>query len=85
MSYFMKKPIFLILLLITLTSLAQAGYQERAIFLGEDDSPCTQGYRDWIRDEVYLEITVPGQPTIKALSQTTTTCAEHVLRPSLAI
>jgi len=46
----MKKPIFLILLLITLTSLAQAGYQERAIFLGEDDSPCTQGYRDRIDD-----------------------------------
>jgi len=50
MSYFMKKPIFLILLLITLTSLAQAGYQERAIVGGEDDSPCTQGYRDRIDD-----------------------------------
>ena len=73
---------FILFTLLSLT-LAQIDYQERAIFLSEDDNPCKYGSGSL--DRVNYIIYVPGKETIKQTVFSTTTCEQECLVPSQAI
>ena len=77
-----SSTVFLICALTVLT-LAQPNYQERAIFLSEDDNPCYYG-RGTL-DKINYIINVPGKETIKQTVTATTMCEKECRIPSKAI
>ena len=69
----MNNSTIFLLFALSFLIMAQPNYQERAIYLDDNDNPCRMaGGRE--RDYVNLVINVSGKETIKATVKTTTMC-----------
>jgi len=77
----MRGSTAVILCALALLCLAQDNFQERKIYLNEDDNPCHINYHE----RVNLVIHISDKPTIKAWADTTTLCVSDIIVPEYAI
>ena len=78
----MRSSTILLLSTLIFSIIAQPNYQERAIYLDENDNPC-RGVRE--EDYVNLVIYVSGKETIRTTLDSTTLCYQDVIEPSQAL